>query len=82
MHRLLIVIDPGILRLKIHQIEENEYATEPATLVATLAEQIGSPRIPVVLRPALADAGEIVLRNVDVDKLDTSSIFLWPEGKR
>jgi hypothetical protein len=38
MHRLLIVIDPGILKLKIHQIEENEHATEPATLAATCAE--------------------------------------------
>ncbi len=47
-----------------------------------LRSEISPPRRPVILFPAVADASEVFIRDVDVDKFDASAVFVRPERQR
>ncbi len=46
---------------------------------ASRPSEVRTPRCPVVLLPAVADTGEILVHDVDVNKLDSATILLGQE---
>src|ERR1700687_3770487 len=49
------------------------------SVVLTALLQVNTPRVPIKFRPAFGEAGRIVVRNVDVSKINPAAFFCFAE---